>query len=404
MTSIDDVTIAAEAYAADSVAVAVAEQQAAAQAVLAAANGTITALNTQLDDARSALATATADDATDDATISVLSSQVAALQVQLAAATQPPAAPLTAFPKSRGTLVQLPVGIIEITDLLEALWTTGGGGGYGAYLQAATKRFVGAGIDNTLIRVKPGSITKALALTAALNASGKGTNNFAALRIGEKQTGFEAGNFTLDGGGLVDVMNGLTAYMTTRSLYHEFRVQNFGGSKSVPPWEIFGVNDWQGNNNTYRGMEIDGGGKGASGFGANKSINPIIIGGSSVGNPNGAGYTHYRTQGAEHYGDVVDGAKAAFNFEMGGNAPYILDHPEMRNISGHEFIFDSTDASAKIVIREPKTDRPDGTFRSLIHAKYVDNGTSYPVVQKAADITLIKDGVVRNDLLIFSGN
>jgi hypothetical protein len=284
--------------------------------------------------------------------------------------------------------------VYEISDLLDGAWATGG---YGAMLDAVTKLLGG---DGTIMRMKPNSVTKAKAVINAL-IQGKGaTNNYSVLRLGGHQVGFEWGNTRLEWTDQGALVNGALIYYSTKADIHDNEIIAFKGTASSPPGELFGMNDVHGDNNRYRGNAINGRGQGASGFGANSSKNPITIGGISENNPIAAGYTHYRTTGAEYHYSRSYGNKVGYNFEM-GSGPVILDHVDLRGISGADFIFDHTDASAKIQIIEPSTDSADGSFDVLIHKNYIDAGIAYPVKQLQSDVTLIKNGVQRPDLLKF---
>lgn len=152
--------------------------------------------------------------------------------------------------------------------------------------------YVGAGVDKTVLRMIPGSSTRA----ARVNALPIGSTNPYYLLQTPRGGAMKLAGFTLQGthqghpygGIMLDHQNGHTLTDLT--------VRGVPGTYHAPPGETFAINDWGGHGGVLERVEVDGQGVTAAGIATNSSteitLNDCYVHDCPYSSP-----THWQTVG-----------------------------------------------------------------------------------------------------------
>ncbi|MDB5892792.1 MAG: hypothetical protein JWQ88_323 [Rhodoferax sp.] len=253
----------------------------------------------------------------------------------------------------------------------------------GLDLPARFPGVAGAGVDRTIIRMRPHTSTKAGDVPTVPFT----TNQYSLMRV----TGpVNLHDFTLQSTEQGHLYNGLRMHICDNPRVTNVKITGVPGSGSSPPGETFGLSDYRTNNAIYKNLEVDGMGVGASGFGANHSTNVTIEGGYFHGNSRGIGATFWQT----HNVNIIDTASVnnrnGFNFERVTGTINMV-RPRIENISGrHDISFGTDRPSAKVTIIDPVL--PPGKKLRISIGSIFQGG---PNQQKRSDIKVIINGVDR---------
>jgi hypothetical protein len=192
--------------------------------------------------------------------------------------TPAPTAPVDIRPliaAAKGGAVTLPAGVFEGAD-----FNSPANSPYYAIFAYQVPSFTGAGKTQTVLRVKPGSVTRT---APAQNAGASVVNPYYVLRVDGQKTP-DVGEFTLLGSNAV-LHNGIVLYTQTSGLpsvkrFHDFLLKGIPGNAGVNPGETFSANLFHQTGTLVEDGEVDGtdeGGKivAASGIGVNFSTGII---------------------------------------------------------------------------------------------------------------------------------
>lgn len=150
--------------------------------------------------------------------------------------------------------VRVPAGLYEIVNF------TQGGGVYGCYAPLC-QGIIGAGIDKTIIQLRPGSSTKANLVPVQ---STKTTNPLTMMRLAKGQV--ISSGFTISGTeqpvdpntGLPHLYGGWTQYMGNGSHVSDVKVTGIPGDWNSPPGETFANNAYRDVDTVFERVEVDG--------------------------------------------------------------------------------------------------------------------------------------------------
>jgi hypothetical protein len=244
----------------------------------------------------------------------------------------------------------------------------------------------GAGIDKTVIEMKPHTSTRSGLVPTARGT----TNQLSLLQAGGSP---HLSNFTLRGTEQGHLYNGLRIGQASDARISNVKVTSVPGNDHMPPGETFGINDWRTTGSVYTGVEVDGGGVGAAGFGANSTRDITIRNSYFHDNPHSIGATFWQTNGITLEDVRSTNNRGGLNFERVSGSVRIV-RPVLGGNSDSDLSFGSDQASAKVTIIDPKT-TSGGKLRIRIYGSY--NG---PNKQQRSDIKVLVNGVDRTAQLV----
>jgi hypothetical protein len=251
----------------------------------------------------------------------------------------------------------------------------------GAFLPTAG--LTGAGVDRTVIEMTPHSSSKGGRVPTAAYA----TNQLSLLEVNGSP---HLSGFTLQGTDQGHLYNGLRIERATDARVTDVKVAAIPGATNYPPGETFGINDFRTTGSEYCGLEIDGAGIGAAGFGANDSTDLTIRNAVSHGNPHSHGFTFWQSRDITLVDVTSTHNRGGLNFERVSGAVSIV-RPVLAAIAGgHDISVNSDRASAEVTITDPVLPA-SGKLRILVSARY----HGVPNHQKRSDIHVVIGGVDR---------
>ena len=296
---------------------------------------------------------------------------------------------------SSGTTLGFPAGPVDFSDF--------DSNGYGCMYWTNITGIVGAGIDATVMQMRPNSSTKAAQVpTAAFT-----TNQLYVVRVNNSGPGTpNLSGFTVLGTPQGHLYGGLLLFYPTGAQITDVKVKGIPGNNSFPPGETFGINDFHGANTTFTRVEVDGTDSngvqvGAAGIGFNKSAGATIVDSYVHDHGHSHGVTNYAGTGQVTYRNVRSNRNwTALNFEQVVGT-IVIDRCDVtgnRAVAAGggpmHMVLDSSLGSSKVTITDPIFD--GAQFTICCHTKYADG---LPNRQVASDVTLIVGGKPRPDLL-----
>jgi hypothetical protein len=246
-----------------------------------------------------------------------------------------------------------------------------------------TTGLTGAGSDQTVLEMTPHSSTKA----GTIPTRDYATNQLSLLEASGTPV---LSGFTLQGTDQGHLYNGLRLEHATDARVTNVKVAAIPGNMNHPPGETFGINDYRTTGSVYCGLEIDGAGVGAAGFGANDSTNLTIRNAVSHGSPHSAGFTFWQSSDITLVDVTSTHNRGGLNFERDSGTISIVRPVLSALKNGHELSFNSDVASAKVTITDPVLP-PDGKLRILVVPTYLGR----PNQQQKSDIHVLIGGVDR---------
>jgi hypothetical protein len=257
----------------------------------------------------------------------------------------------------------------------------------------------GAGIDQTIIRLKAMSSTRKGMVPSQPDKSKTdgSTNPLYLARWGSSKAGnvpqkVALSGFTAEGTDQGHIYNGLLFYYADDSTVDHVKLVGFPGDSSVNPGETFSFNVFRTARAVFTNTEFDGAGKSSSLLGLN-FVNGFTIRSSSLHDaPLGAAITSYQAIGGVlEYTDVntYRNPGVAFNFEGNGTTtPCVINITRctMRDNIAANVIADAINvgSSSKITFTDCVYDGPK--IRVTIHNTPGQR-------QLASDIRVIENGV-----------
>jgi hypothetical protein len=194
-------------------------------------------------------------------------------------------------------------------------------------------------------------------------------------------------NFTLQGTEQGHLYNGLRLSYTRRAEVSNVRVVAVPGNYHINPGETFGINDWQGHDNVYTDVEVDGAGVGATAFGINSSTNVTVNGAYLHDNPFSAGVAAWKTTDVTLNDVRTIDNRTGLNFER-VSGTVTINRPTITGNTEQDLFIGSDYGSARYVITDP-TLAPGARLRIRLPAREMGS----PNLQLRSDITVIVDGV-----------
>ena len=122
------------------------------------------------------------------------------------------------------------------------------------------------------------------------------------------------------------------------------------GSRNYPFGETFGINDFRTTGSVYCGLEIDGAGVGAAGFGANDSANLTIRSAVSRDNPHSHGFTFWQSRDITLIDVASIDNRGGLNFERDSGTIRIV-RPVLSGITSRHHISVNSDITSAEVSR-----------------------------------------------------
>lgn len=320
-----------------------------------------------------------------------------------------------------GKQLTLPPATFECLDFAE------GADHYGFFAPENVLGVAGSGIDKTVLKMVPGSSTKAPKIP--IQATGA-TNNYSLLRVGSSTAGairgpivrgftLEATDQPIDGHtGLPHCYNGLQLYFATNSVVNDVRITGIPGNNSANPGETFSINDYRGTRNSLTRVELDGRNP------AGTRVAASLVGLNYVNSFSatdchwhdaqfGAGFTSYKSTGTINLTQIrsIDNF-FSFNFEQNVCTVNMRDcvsqGSRSRTTSGKISpiwcVLDGNLGSSVFNIYDPIIDggtpTPESPLIVVCHSTYGGMTST----QRYSDIHLYLNGVERRDCLRIATN
>lgn len=206
------------------------------------------------------------------------------------------------------TAVRMPAGLFEIIDFSYSL--------YGV-LATNCLGLLGAGVDKTVIQIRPGSSTH----VSDVPVQGSGTTNQLSL-IRLSKDHIVTRDLTISGTdqpvdphtGVPHLYNGFVHYMTTGSQFYNVKVTGIPGDWNSPPGETFAINCYKDTDTVLTYSEVDG-----FQYLYTNSFNPDgtlqrTKGRRVGGSPCGCNNSHNNTdRGANYHDSLVSGRTFSFS-------------------------------------------------------------------------------------------
>lgn len=247
----------------------------------------------------------------------------------------------------------------------------------------------GAGIDRTIIRMAPHTSTNAKDIPTAPMT----TNQFSLMRVTGDNVNLH--DFTLQATDQGHLYNGLRVHRSNNPRITNVKITGTPGASSSPPGETFGLDDYRSVNPVYKNLEIDGQGVGASGFGANNSVNVTIQNGLFHNNPHGIGATFWQTKDVTLIDCTTKDNHNGFNFERVSGTVNII-RPVFGKITGsHDISIGTDNSNAVYNIYDPVLP-PGQKLRILMGKNYLGK----PSPQQRSNVHVYVHGVDKTNELV----
>lgn len=292
-------------------------------------------------------------------------------------------------------IVSLPEGTFTFSNFTKSKVDTG----IWAGADISQAGLIGEGVDRSFIKMNANTSTQA----AAANTGG--TNQVYLMAIG-KINGLNSGNalsglrlscFTLIGTNQGHLYNGVRLAQVTNSVFSSLKlVAAAPGNSNVPPGETFALNDYRGGNNTYKDIEIDGAGTGASGIGINGSG---AVSNNSFTDIN----AHHMPYSAGIALWQVDGTQTLTRFKSTNNKTGIniervkgmvnIHQPTLTGNTSQEFFLGNDQGSGKINIYDPILDKNSDGSPKKMRIWFPVNEQGNPNIQRKSDVKVYVNGV-----------
>lgn len=275
---------------------------------------------------------------------------------------------------------------------------------------------VGAGVDQTILSVRPNSASQGYKRVAEL-VDYTDVNPYFLARVDGSPL---ICDLTFLGTDQADPFNhdrpldynNLVLFQTKNAVLRDVKVLGHRGSKAYPPGETMGINDYRGSDLLMERVEIDGRTPGtevsqtASGFGANFAEDETFNDCYFHDFAHGSCMTSYQGSGSWTANGVwaVRSNWAGFNFERGNNMIITLNN--CRSIDNAiDLVIDSDLGSNHVTINDPVLE-PGQRFRVCVHERYgyPPGPNTPPNRQCTGDIRLTVNGKDRPDLLEIVSN
>jgi Right handed beta helix region len=256
-------------------------------------------------------------------------------------------------------------------------------------LVLAGNRLVGRGVGRAVLRMRPHTSTHASDVPSRFPQ----TNQLSLVRL--QSTVREFAGFTIKATEQGHLYNGLRVDRAGHFRMHDVRIAGIPGSASAPPGETFGLNDYRTSGARYTRVEIDGAGRGASGFGVNGSRNITVRRSYSHDNRHSMGFAFWHVRNITITQSLAtNNGGAGFNFERVSGSVRLSGIVALRNRYPISIASDQGSATYRIV---------DPTFpgRTLeVHLPRTYYGVKNK--QRRDDVHLIIHGRDRSDLIRFT--
>lgn len=255
-------------------------------------------------------------------------------------------------------------------------------GATGAFVMNAASGLAGAGVDRTVIQMKPGSSTHAKDVPTEAFVS----NPLSLMRFNGGSP--QLHDFTLRGTSQGHMYGGMVLAYVQQARVNNVKVTGIPGNDGIPPGETFSIADYRSQGSVYRNIEIDGQGIAGSCFGGNRATDLTIEHGYFHGSGSASGVAIWRCHNVNLTDCTASNNKlVGFNFECASGVVNVV-RPVMHN-NRYDMAIVSDEGSAVYNIIDPVFDGP----KLRIHQgpKYMGK----PNLQRREDIHVYINGVDR---------